>query len=88
MSEVVETLQARLEEASLSLAGMEEERARLERQVGAREEEIARLGRQIGSESNLEKVICFPIFIVFWGLRCCGVSVAAVFEQLAALVPR
>lgn len=57
LSELVETLRAKLEEASLSLSGMEEERVRLERQVEAREEEIARLGRQIGSDSNLEKVI-------------------------------
>lgn len=56
LSEVVEALRARLEEASLSLSGMEEERERLERQVEAREGEIARLGRQIGSDSNLEKV--------------------------------
>lgn len=57
LSELVETLRARLEEASLSLSSLEEERARLESQVEAREEEIARLGRQIGSDSNLEKVI-------------------------------
>lgn len=53
----METLRGRLEEASLSLAGMEEEKARLEEQVEAREEEIARLGRQIGSDSSLEKVL-------------------------------
>lgn len=65
MSEVVETLQARLDEASLSLSSMEEERVRLEGQVEAREEEIARLGRQMGSDSNLEKVPCFfPEFFI------------------------
>lgn len=79
---MVETLQARLEEASLSLAGMEEERARLERQVEAREEEIARLGRQIGSDSHLEKVILFSNIYCFLGspllrgLRCCGLRAA------------
>ncbi|CAM9818746.1 unnamed protein product, partial [Ectocarpus sp. 12 AP-2014] len=35
---------------------MEEERARLEKQVESREEEIARLGRQAGSDTNIEKV--------------------------------
>eukprot|EP00904_Undaria_pinnatifida_P002863 jgi/Undpi1/12578/HiC_scaffold_6.g02247.m1 len=58
LSSVVDTLRERLEEASSSLAGMGEERARLERQVEAREQEIARLGAQIGggSGSNLEQV--------------------------------
>ncbi|CAM9543030.1 unnamed protein product, partial [Ectocarpus sp. 13 AM-2016] len=56
LSDVVETLRARLEEASQSLSGMEEERARLEKQVESREEEIARLGRQAGSDTNIEKV--------------------------------
>lgn len=56
LSGIVETLRGQLEEASLSLSGMEEERQRLEGQVLAREEEIARLGRQIGGDSNLEKV--------------------------------
>lgn len=57
LSDVVETLRARLEEASQSLSGMEEERARLEKQVESREEEIARLGRQAGSDTNIEKVL-------------------------------
>ncbi|CAM9539069.1 unnamed protein product, partial [Ectocarpus fasciculatus] len=56
LSDVVETLRARLEEASQSLSGMEEERARLEKQVESREEEITRLGRQTGSDTNIEKV--------------------------------
>ena len=53
---MVETLRERLEEASASLAGMEEERVTLEKQVEAREKEIARLGRQLGNDSTLEKV--------------------------------
>lgn len=58
MSSIVETLQGKVEQAALSLAGMEETRRGLEEQVEAREEEIARLGKQIGSDSNLDKVYC------------------------------
>lgn len=52
----METLREKLEKASASMSGMEQQRAQLQEQVEAREEEIERLGKQIGSGSNLEKV--------------------------------
>lgn len=53
LSTLAETLRRKLEEASAVISGLEEEKARLQSQVGSREEEIARLGKQISADGNL-----------------------------------
>lgn len=52
----MEALRARLEQASESMEGLVEEKARLEKQVEAREEEITRLGKELGADLHVEKV--------------------------------